>query len=531
MQPAAKSKKKRVSESTLERVANAMTPAQIESFGERLKRSPVFATPARTRETISREEKQRTPPPPAQGLSPPTPSPYHTRQGTRYEIAGPRSFSEEESSSREFLPEIRDAPSMAEVESLPRIPRRVDHAFDNSDVEISPFNYADLLDDPRSSEYSHEELAHLRGLAAVEKVGMAFKNPDPGDIKGPDGREKKEITPGPVDKKRAGVEAGRGGPIAEGEEPLQVNDELEGKTMEGKMGFLEDAVARGTARGLAGVPQQKPMQQAVGGYAGSRNVLNEDVQGSSASGNLPAPLGPLFTKSGTNPSSQGDQFVIGKQSHDSTTDTLRPTFGIAPANGVIPTKRQQVESDLLFNDFSIVAPGYGLGINNKMFLMEEQREKKFVFAEPLCEPRKYDGPSGLVLMPALQFQNEITRRDRNMLAAQAIAGEASAVLLERRAGDGSLNILGDDFGMFQSVSDKGLKRPRESPLEPLIRVPKAWERVKPLPGFQWDRKEMRRLFDASRYPERFKVNIAMEGGPTMNRRNSLQTFPFPITSH
>jgi hypothetical protein len=260
------------------------------------------------------------------------------------------------------------------------------------------------------------------------------------------------------------------------------------------------------------------LQTAAAGYVGGRGVFNEDVKNSSSSSSQPR-------------TASGDEFVNGKESHNSTTDTMRPLFGIAPPQAVIPSRRDQVQSDLLFTDFSVVAPGNGLGVTNKMFLMEEHRDKNFVYREPLCEPRKYDGPSGLVVPAPLQLQNEITRRDRRMLNEREIAGAASSALLEQRAGEGSLNILGDDYGMFQGVSDKGLKRYAESPLEPVNRLPKAWERVKQLPGFQWGRKKFRHLFDAERYPERFEPTIAMAGGPTMSQRNSLATFPFPITSH
>lgn len=304
-----------------------------------------------------------------------------------------------------------------------------------------------------------------------------------------------------------------------GEDPQQGVEEDIDHVHRHAMQDVADAVALGTARGLAGA-KDKPTQAPVSGYLGNRNVDNGDIVNSSATGTA-APGGVRG----------GDAFVSAKESHNSSTDTLRPLFGVAPANGVIPSARAQIQSDVLFNDFSIVAPGNGLGVTNKMFLMEEMREKKIVYREPLAEPRKYDGPTDGVVPPPLKWQNEITRRDRNTIAAQAVAEASAAVLLEARAGAGSLNILGDDFGMLQRVSDKGLKRQAESPLEPIIRLPKAWERVRPLPGVQWARKHARRLFDTLRYPERFESNIAQEGGPSMGKHNALAIYPFPITTH
>ena len=309
-----------------------------------------------------------------------------------------------------------------------------------------------------------------------------------------------------------------------GEEVKQNQENLEETKFFGKM---SDAVALGAARGLAGIAPPRPTQENAGGYMGSRNLENGDILNSAATGTARnatgGPVPPAERK--------GDAFTAAKESHNTSTDTLRPTFGIAPPNGVIPSKNEQVQSDILFSDFSVVAPGNGLGVTNKMFLMEEWRDKNFVYKEPLAEPRSYQGPTGCVDPPPLQWQNEITRRDRQVIQAKEYAAEATGVVLERRAGEGSLNILGDDYGLLRGVSDKGLKRARESPLEPVILTPKQWERVKPLPGFQYARKEPRRLFDSQRYPERFTPHVAMEGGPTMSKRNSLATYPFPITSH
>ena len=298
---------------------------------------------------------------------------------------------------------------------------------------------------------------------------------------------------------------------------------------------MEDVIALGTARALAGVPQPPAPQRTeepAQGYLGGRNVENEDIKNSAATGTARGPeQHPGVPGGKPDPLTRGgDAITEAKATRNTTTDTLRPTFGIAPPNGVIPTKGQQVQSDLLFSEFSVVAPGNGLGVTNKMFLMEEYRDKNFVYREPLAEPRKYDGPAMTVEPIPLQWQNQITRTDRHALAAKDIAAQASGVLLERRAGDGSLNVLGDDYGMYQRVSDKGLKRPTQTPLEPQIRLPKSWERVKALPGAQWSKKQFRRLFDSQRYPERFDSNVAMEGGPIMKKASALAVYPFPITS-
>jgi hypothetical protein len=318
---------------------------------------------------------------------------------------------------------------------------------------------------------------------------------------------------------------------AGGEEKEADPDDIDEISIRGDGGGLSEgdrfiiATSRETARLLGGVIPKPPppTQQSVGGYLGRRGVENGDVMNSAASGNMKTPVSLADRK--------GDEFVESKQTHSNTTDTLRPQFKIAPPNAVVPSTREQIRSDIIFNDFGTVAPGFGLGVTNKMYLMEAAREKRIVYREPMSEPRRDDGPSGCVEPVPLEFQNNITRADRAKRARRENALEASAAFLETRAGAGSLNILGDDFGALQNTSDKGLTREAESPLEPVYRLPWQWERVKPLPGSQLSSREMRDPHDALRYPERFHPNMAQNGGPIMSKRNALSIFPFPVTAN
>ena len=257
------------------------------------------------------------------------------------------------------------------------------------------------------------------------------------------------------------------------------------------------------------------------GYGGSTFVGNADIQ-SQATGNFdssnPVP----------EPRPGGDVIAAAKASHNTTTDTLRPIFPLAPGNAVALSEAQQLRTMMMHDEFGTVAPGSGLGVTNKMFQMNMRREKIINFCEPMDTPRRYDGPSGLVAPGPLEWQNNITKQDRNNYLAREIAADLSGVLLEARAGQGSLNILGDDYGQLTSVSARGLKRPADSPLEPVLRLPGAFENVQIPTGFSLSKRAPRRLFDALRYPDRFTANVAQSGGPTMSVLNSLAQYPFPI---
>jgi len=259
----------------------------------------------------------------------------------------------------------------------------------------------------------------------------------------------------------------------------------------------------------------KPAQP-IQGFLGKRNLENEDITKASIQG---------FNADVTN---TGDAITKEKATANAAQDTLRPMFGMANPISVIPKPVDQIKSDLLFEDFSIVAPGNGLGITNKMFLMEEARKKFLEFRAPLAEPRPYDGPTMTVETTPLQWQNEITRKDRQRFARIQDRLERIGAYVEQRAGRGSLNILADDYGEMRKVSAKGLARAPESPLEPVHRMPGAMERVKPLTGQQLQAQEFRRLFDAERYPQRLQPFMAQSGGATISTRRGLALLPFPI---
>lgn len=252
----------------------------------------------------------------------------------------------------------------------------------------------------------------------------------------------------------------------------------------------------------------------VRGYRGGGFIQNRDLPNSSITGRP--------TKEA------GDVVAQAKASYASTTDSLRPQFPIAPAGSLIPDQRTQLESQVLHDTFGEVLPGSGLGVTNKLFVMNQLREKNIHFMEPMDLPRRDDGPSCLVVPAPLSLQNVITKDDRSRMQQSLIARDLLAVMTEERAGAGSLNILGNDYGQLSSLSAKTLKRNAESPLEPIHRLPESMTNIRTPTGYTLSFRKSRRLFDALRYPERFDAQCAQSGGATMSVPNSLAMYPFPV---
>ncbi len=252
----------------------------------------------------------------------------------------------------------------------------------------------------------------------------------------------------------------------------------------------------------------------VRGYRGGGFIQNRDLPNSSITGRP--------TKEA------GDVVAQAKASYASTTDSLRPQFPIAPAGSLIPDERTQLETQVLHDTFGEVLPGSGLGVTNKLFVMNQLREKNIHFMEPMDLPRRDDGPSCLVVPAPLSLQNVITKDDRSRMQQSLIARDLLAVMTEERAGSGSLNILGNDYGQLSSLSAKTLKRNAESPLEPIHRLPESMTNIRTPTGYTLSFRKSRRLFDALRYPERFDAQCAQSGGATMSVPNSLAMYPFPV---
>ncbi len=264
--------------------------------------------------------------------------------------------------------------------------------------------------------------------------------------------------------------------------------------------------------------------------AHNKGIENEDIIGATPTGFPNSDVAYKMPNGDVGTIQVGNQVSNDKANRASKNDTLRPMFGMADPKNAIPSVRDQLKSDLIFEDFSIVPPGNGLGVNNKMFLMEEARDKQIVFREPMAEPRPYDGPSMLVNPPPLEWQNEITRKDRKILGNIKLRADEMKMLALNQVGAGSLNILGDDYGELTSTSDKGLNRKPESVFDPIIRRPTVMERVRVPTGQQLNFKHGRRLFDSERYPDHFVPSMAQEGGSTFTRSKQFALAPFWVGS-
>lgn len=210
------------------------------------------------------------------------------------------------------------------------------------------------------------------------------------------------------------------------------------------------------------------------------------------------------------------------QNHEPYETDLRPEYAMAEAGSVIPSTRKQLESDIRFDMFDQVKPGFGEGMDNKLFLMQEARDKQIVYAHGMHEPGQWIGPTAGVEVPPWQWQRVIPgERLYNYQQEHQYRQRVGDQLLLNN-GPRSSNILGDDIGYPMPHSASELKRNKYSPFEPVIRTDMHWQQVKEPIGVKLNRKRMRLETDAQRYPRNFDSFVNEQRGAHLPKRRALE---------
>ena len=229
---------------------------------------------------------------------------------------------------------------------------------------------------------------------------------------------------------------------------------------------------------------------------------------------------PQFT-SGTQHDDTGDKFND-VQDVDNGENNLRAEFGEASVRSVIPTVERQIESDIRFDMFDLVHPGFGEGADNKLFLMQERREEAIVHMEPHFIPGDYIGQLNGFNVPPWQLQREMPVDEVKKYSDRKRKEVYDKAAVFRMYDDASTNVLGDDVGYPYTHSAGELKRARYSPFEPVIRTDMDWQHVKHPTGVKLNKLGMRRTYDALREPRNLRCDISQSGGPRLEPRRSLE---------
>jgi hypothetical protein len=214
---------------------------------------------------------------------------------------------------------------------------------------------------------------------------------------------------------------------------------------------------------------------------------------------------------------RGDVLSTNPTNTDNVIETMRNTrYGEAGPNDVISSERDQLQSDITFDMFSEVSPGFGHGSTNKLFLQQINRDKKIIGMKPLTDPTQYLGPLGTITPPAWQLQPVMDKNVINSYIEEANTKRDRIATMVEMNDVKSTNVLGDDVGYPFGTSSSGLKRGRTGVFRPIIDNHIGWQHIKSPTGLRLNQSIFRRDFDAKRYPRHLRSTIAMEGGGTIN---------------
>ena len=218
---------------------------------------------------------------------------------------------------------------------------------------------------------------------------------------------------------------------------------------------------------------------------------------------------------------EGDQFMS-NQNRDESEPTLRPQFGIAGAKDIIPSPRDQLRSDLEFDLFSVVQPGYGEGVDNKQFLYQKAWEQYIRFTPPFFSPGPYLGPLNTRFPMPWQWQTIMSKDDIDHYHTRIIDRRMKAEKAIQSHGEGSAAAFGRDVPEVPvSRSSSGLPRDARSPFEPIIHNKQPWTPAVDPAGYLLGRRGLKRTYSAWRDPDVVE-HQRDNGGPTLRRRRALE---------
>ena len=222
---------------------------------------------------------------------------------------------------------------------------------------------------------------------------------------------------------------------------------------------------------------------------------------------------------------KGDVMIpgTGVENHMSTADTLRPKFPLATVDDVIPNHKTQVYSDLQFDLFGEVLPGHGQGMDNKLFLMHENREKKIVHDQPQNLPGQWIGPLNGPVNPPWQMQRVVSQHHITQHNNNKKTKMNKSLNVLQSSGPGSYGILGYDLGYPFDVSSSSLVRDRRSPLEPTINTNINWMKTKTKTGHEFNNNNLRLLSNSYRDPRLYSNNQTGMHGPTKSTKRNLES--------
>jgi hypothetical protein len=219
---------------------------------------------------------------------------------------------------------------------------------------------------------------------------------------------------------------------------------------------------------------------------------------------------------------QRSDVMPGQATVDTTTASLRPKYGLLGPLDVIPSPFEQLRSDIQFDMFSWVQPGFGEGRDNKLFKFSQYNESDVQGTGKQFLPREDLGRINYQHAMPWQWQPVHDVNQSFALLRKEEDKAPEIVRLTRTLGEGASGVLGYDRPeVSNSVSSQGLNRDKRCLFEPTIQNSDPMHPVVDPPGYKLQSRGFRRLFSPWREPQ-FPERQSMSTGPHLNKRRSLE---------
>jgi hypothetical protein len=167
----------------------------------------------------------------------------------------------------------------------------------------------------------------------------------------------------------------------------------------------------------------------------------------------------------------GDVLMSGPQSTDTSTTTLRAKYRVAGYDDIKSSELKAEQSDVLFETFSWVPDGYGLGPNNKLHQLNKQSDFIRFGTEEMFQPRMHEEnniPHGNQEM----WQNDLPLSTIQSKFQKVVSQDQGEKILTATTRNSPLVIHeGDEWDA--SVSAQGLYRRSIQATKPIIQIQRS----------------------------------------------------------
>ena len=177
----------------------------------------------------------------------------------------------------------------------------------------------------------------------------------------------------------------------------------------------------------------------------------------------------------------GDRIAVGPLSVDTATRDLRPSFVIAGGEEVRPDYEENLQSDALFEAFSWVPDGYGLGPSNSLHLQNKQNDAFRFGMEEMCQPRRME-EHGFTHEPPLAWADALpiptTIEFMKQHYGNMYLGQQSAPYLVQNP----IHVLDDDYRRQSSFKELPRQVYGPSPMELVVHNEQQYMQAYDPPG-------------------------------------------------